>query len=151
MDVNRFKNTKFEKRTEEVKVPALKDFFKKGEKPVFKVRGLSGPEMAEVHAAVDKYKNIGKLLEGLLSEDIKAQVEAIKESMGVTEKTPVDLVRRLEMFKLGMVEPKVDAEFTLKYAEHFPIDFYHVTNRISNLSGRGSMPGKPHPSGKTQK
>ena len=151
MDIDRFKNTTFEKRTEDVPVPALKDFFDKGDEPVFKIRGLSGPELAEVHAAVDKYKDVNKLIEGLLSDDMKAKIEAIKESMGITEKTPIDFVRRIEMFKRGMVDPVADDDFTMKYAENFPVDFYHVTNRISNLSGLGSMPGKSRPSGKTKK
>lgn len=151
MDIKKFMNTNFIRRTGEIEIAELKEFFKDNEKPIFKLQGLTGEELAQVNAAVDKHRNLGKLLEGLLSGDAKEKVDAIKESMGITEKTPADMVRRIELFVRGVYSPKVDQNFAVKFAKNFPVDFYTVTNQISNLTGRGGMPGKSRPSGKAKK
>ena len=51
-DEKKFMNTKFTPRERDVKVPDMKDFFEPNEKPIFRVRGLTGHELARVHEAV---------------------------------------------------------------------------------------------------
>ena len=151
MDIKRFMNTKFIKRTEDCKVPELKEYFKDAKSAIFKLQGLTGEDLAQVNGAVDKHKNLAQMLEKFLSDDARERIDAIKESMGITEKTPADFVRRLEMFVRGVVSPKPDMNFAVKLAKEFPITFYDITNKISQLTGRGSMPGKSKPSGGNKK
>lgn len=150
-DVKKFQNTKFIQRTEDVKVEALKSFFDEKEQPVFKVRNLSGEELGRVNQAVQKHKNTAAILDGLLSNIDKEKIEAIKASLGSTDKTPDDIARRLEMLILGCVDPKLDMQACVKLCKFFPIEFYDLTNTITRLTGLGSELGKPKPSGKTKK
>ena len=150
-DVNKFQNAKFTQRTEDVKLEALKDFFDKKDQPVFKVRNLTGEELGRVNQAVQKHKNTAAVLDGLLSNIAKEQIEALKQTLGSTDKTPDDIARRLEMLTLGCIEPKLDMQLCVKLCKYFPIEFYDLTNTITRLTGLGSELGKLKPSGKTPK
>ena len=150
-DVNKFQNAKFIQRTEDVKVDALKMFFGPKEEPIFKVRNLTGEELGRVNQAIQRHKNTAAILDGLLSNINKEQIEAIKQSLGSTDKTPDDIARRLEMLSLGCIDPKLDIQACVKLCKCFPIEFYDLTNTITRLTGLGSELGKSKPSGKTQK
>ena len=148
-DLSKFMNTKFEPRVEVVELnKELTAFFPGGEKPVFKVRGLTGPELASVHSAVDRNRNLAAAIEGLLSDDVVNNIKNLKTTLGITKDRPAEIARRLEMFILGVVEPTgLSLEFAVRFCESFPVDFYHVTGVISRLTGEGAMPGKSQPSG----
>lgn len=149
---NKFMNTVFVPREEDAKLSdECKSFFPEGELCVLKVRGLTGPELAEVHAAADKQKNLAAILEGLLSDANTVKVDAIRKAVGIEKGTPAETARRLELFVRGVVVPKVNVAFATKFCEKYPIDFYHVTNVITRLTGAGSLPGKPKPSGNNKK
>jgi len=150
-DEKKFMNTKFTPREREVKVPDMKDFFEPKEPPVFRVRGLTGNELATVHEAVEKHKNIAALIEGLLSKGTEEKIEAIRNALGVSSDVPGEIARRLEMITIGAVQPVITLEIAVKFCEVYPIEFYEVTTAISELTGRGQVPGKPKPSGETTK
>lgn len=148
-DVNKFQNAQFIERVDYVEVKALKDFFGPKEKMLFKVRNLSGEELGRVNQAIQRHKNTAAILDGLLSNVDKEKIEAIKASLGSTDKTPDDIARRIEMLSLGCVDPKLDMQACVKLCKFFPIEFYDLTNTITRLTGLGSELGKPKPSGKT--
>jgi hypothetical protein len=150
-NVNKFQNTKYIPRIEAVKVESLKEFFGPKEKPVFKVRNLTGEELGKVNQAVQKNKNIAAVLDGLLSNVNKEKIEAIKSSIGADDRVPDDIARRLEMLQLGCVEPRVDLSLAKKLCTNYPIEFYDITNTITRLTGLGSELGKAKPSGKIRK
>ena len=152
-NVKQFMQTQFTKREEEVKLgKEFASFFPPGEPCVLKVRGLTGVELAQVHAAVDKHKNLAGLVEGLLSDVDAVKVEALKKSVGIEKGTPAETAKRLELFTRGVVEPPgMNVQVAAKFCEMFPIDFYHITNVISRLTGEGCLPGKPKPSGNNPK
>ena len=56
-NADKFTNTKYKDRVEEVKVPELKNFFDEGEEPVWVVRALPATQVAianqEVHNNLD--------------------------------------------------------------------------------------------------
>lgn len=149
-DEKKFMNANFTPRIKDVKVPDLKDFFDAGSEPVFKVRGLTGNELARVHEAVDKHKNIAGLVAGLLSNQSHEKVEAVRTALGVVEDVPAEIAKRLEMLVLGCVDPVVSLEAAVRLSETFPVEFYNITTEITRLTGKGQMLGKPTPSGKTQ-
>lgn len=146
----KFMSTNFTPRTKDVKLPDLKDFFDEGSEPVFKVRGLSGNELARVHEAADKHRNIAGLIAGLMSNQAQEKIDAVRAAMGVTEDVPSEIARRLEMISIACMEPKISMEASVRLAEVYPIEFYEITSTISELTGKGQVPGKLKPSGATQ-
>lgn len=156
-DVKAFLETHFIPREAEIPItePELKKFFssngKPDVKPIWKVRGLSGPEMGRANAAAEKSDNIKGIIKGLLSRMTDEQADAIKKMMGQTDDLPSDIVKRLEQLMIGSLEPKCDHRLAVRLCDTFPIEFYEITNKILELTGLGHLPGKPRPSGKTPK
>jgi hypothetical protein len=150
-DVKSFRKAKFEDRTAEVPVPDLKDWFAEGEEPVFIVRGLTAEELARCNEAVQKNKNISSVIEALHSSNQQEKVQAMREMLGVSESVPNDLAKRLEQFALGTVDPDMDHELAVKFAESFPVEFYQLTNKIMELTGQGRQVKKKQNSKQTPK
>lgn len=146
----KFMNTNFTPRTKDVKVPDMKDFFDKDSEPVFRVRGLTGNELARVHEAVHKHRDVAGLISGLLSGQSQEKIDSIRTALGVTDDVPAEIARRLEMISIASVDPKITLEVAVKFCEIYPIEFYSVTGTISELTGEGQIPGKPKPSGETK-
>jgi hypothetical protein len=151
-DLKKFKGAKFEPRVEAVPVPDLKDFFKEGTESVWKVRGLTGNELGQVNEAEEKNKNLAAIIDGLISPNMKDKVDALKAELGLDDKAPNSVVRRLTMLTLGSVDPAVDHETSVKLCATFPIEFINLTNRITILTGKGAeVKKKPQPSGDESK
>lgn len=149
-DAKRFMQERFEPRKESIPVPFLKPFFEKDETPVWKIRGLTGPEYGRVNEAPGRNAAIAQIAEELFSGISKKQAAAIRSLVGGTEnETPEDVAKRLEMLVIGSVDPECDLELAIKFCKVAPIQFWNVTNRISILTGQGHVPGKQKPSGAT--
>lgn len=144
-NVDKFDQSQLEHRTSELELPALKSYFDEGEKPAFKVRGLSG---AELQVAIDAQKR-NTTTESLIVALAKlpADVATIRQAIGLPSKdTPGELAKRIEMLTLGSVSPKLEQHIVVKLAEKFPIEFYQLTNLITELTGMGAeVMGKPVP------
>lgn len=150
-DAKKFLKTKFIARTEEVPVPDMAAFFPDDAKAVWKVRGLTGQELGRANEAAERNKNVAAILEGISSGVAKEQTEAVKELLGVGGATPADIAKRLEHLTVGSVDPKCTIDLAVRLCETFPIEFFQITNKIMELTGRGQMPGKQPPSGETPK
>jgi len=150
-DVKKFLQTKFEARTEEIPVPDMKDFFLDDAKPVWLVKGVTGQEYARANEAVEKNNAIAAYLEGLISPNDKDKIQSMRGLVGLGEKVPNEIAKRIELLKMGSVDPIVSHELALKICTNFPIEFYDITNKISMLTGRGHVPGKLNASGVIQK
>ena len=85
-----------------------------------------------------------------MSPDAKDKTEAVKGLMGVNE-TPADIAKRLEWLVLASVDPPCTLDLAVRLCETFPIEFYQLTNKIYELTGRGQVPGKQPPSGEIPK
>lgn len=150
-NTKQFMSQKFEPRTQVVPVPGLAPFFSENEKPEFTVRNIEGPELAEVHNAVSINKGIDQILEKIVSEKLSDKINAIRESIGMGDKVPGEIVRRLEMLVRGSVKPVITLDIAVKICKTYPIEFYELTNKITQLTGLGKVLGKPKPSGKRRK
>jgi len=151
-DLKKFSKAKFEPRTEDVSVPALAGFFDEGEKPVFKVRGLTGEEMAKTNEAQSKAKNISAVVEALVGSNQNEKVSGLREALGMSEDTlPEDLAKRIEMLRYGCVEPALDLQTASKVFKVAPVEGFNLTNKIMILSGQGMTVGEHKASGKTRK
>lgn len=140
---------KFQPRTESVPVPDMKSWFEKGDKPEFKVRGLTGKEVGRATEAAERNKKLTEIAEGLFGKKSKDFAKALQNL--VDPSTPKDIAKRISMLVMGSVEPEVDEEFALKLCQFFPIEFFSISNKITELTGLGHLPGKPKPSGTKQK
>jgi len=150
-DLKKFQGAAFHPREDIVEVKDLHEFFPEGEECVIKVRGLNGEELAMVHEALSKNKNISRLVDGLLSTQSLEMLAAVQEAIGVTDKTPNEIAKRLEMLVIASVEPKFTMDVAVKFCRVYPIEFYAVTNKITQLTGQGMSLGKSKPSGTTPK
>jgi len=141
-DVQKFRDAKAVPRIKEIPVPNLKKFFSKDEKPILKIRNLTGHELAASKEAVVSNARIRAMLEKLMSQDSTDKAAAICESLGVSDKTPDDLVRRINMLRHGMVEPEITNEDAVRFASLWPETFYEVTNEIFRLTSLGADLGE---------
>lgn len=141
-DVTRFEQAQFRHRTRDIDVPELAGFFAEGEKPVWRVRGLSGIEMQQAADAGARRKNVGHIIEAIAAGG--DQVKALRESIGMPGAVvPAEVVRRQEMLQAGSVEPAIDLALAVKLSEMFPIAFLRLTNEIAELTGLGGDLVKP--------
>ena len=149
-DKQAFLQTSFTDRTEEVSVPDLAPWFGGDrEAAVWVVRGLTGAELAAVNEAAERARDLGAIVEGLVSPERREKVDAIRALLGIRGDTPADLVKRLEMAALGSVEPKIETDLAIRLAENYPVEFFLITNAITRLTGQGRVPGNLPGSGET--
>lgn len=152
LETKKLMTSKFEDRAEPMDIPAdiLKAAgWKKGTK--WMVRALSGEELYAVRGAVDKNKNLEELMKRLISGEIRDKVEAALETLGFGDQLPDDYVRRLNILKLGSVDPECDLELAKFVAMNAATFFNCLTDKIQALTGQGRSLGESKPSGQTRK
>lgn len=148
-DSRTFLKDAFQPRIESISVPALAAWFSDGEKPEWQVRGLTGEELARCNEIQQQQINIAAAISAMTTE--REKIAEIKSLLGISEKVPDDLAKRMEMLAIASVQPEITLDVSVKLAERFPIEFYQLTNVILRLTGMGQLPGKQQPSGKMQK
>lgn len=136
-----FENHEFHRRTKRVRVEALAPFFDIGSEPEFEVRGLSSDELHTSMDAGATAKNLSAVVKAIAGS--KEQVDEIRAAIGLTEDTPAEVRKRIEMLVQGSVEPKLNHRAAAKIAENFPIEFMQLTNEITELTGLGAAMEKP--------
>lgn len=142
-DLTKFEQAQFQPREVDVDVPDLATFFDEGEKPVWRVRGLTGAELARANEAAENNRKIMAMLDGLLSENRQKVSEAVREFTGRGETQPDELVKRIEMLVMGSVAPAVTNPQAARLARTHPVVFWQITNQITELTGQGQQLGKP--------
>lgn len=145
-DTQKFAGASFQRREEDVPVPDLRDWFtdlKDGEEPSWRVRGLTGAELAAVNEAQTRNRGKNAVVEALESDNTEQVGDAIRELIGTGDSVPDDLARRIEMLVAGSVEPECPQNVAVKLAEAYPVEFYELTTKITQLTGQGSEVGKP--------
>jgi hypothetical protein len=82
------------------------------------------------------------VVEALHSSNQQEKVQAMREMLGVSESVPNELAKRLEQFTIGTVDPNMDHEMAVRFAENYPVEFFSVTNKIMELTGQGRQLAK---------
>lgn len=141
-DKTAFNSKKFKERTEEVAVPSLAEFFGEGEKPVWIVKGLTGPELGFCKTCAKTDKGLQATLSMLASEKVSDKVKGLQNvlDLGVKRERAGDIPERLHQLVNGSVEPACTIDMAVKLSKTFPITFYKLTNTILDLSGKGMVP-----------
>lgn len=140
-DVDRFDRAELKPRTEVVEVEALAAFFGDGEPAQWTVRGLSATEFHRAMEAGKRQSSVEAIVKAIASGGDQAQ--AVRKALGLSADTPGEIAKRLEMLVMGSVSPKVELPTAVKLAEAFPIEFLSLTNRITELTGKGADLVKP--------
>jgi hypothetical protein len=140
-DLTRFEQAKFESKKARVAVEALAPFFDEGEPAEWEVRGLTASELHNALEAEKRQGNIEAIVRAISTK--QEQTKAIREALGLTGDTPGEIAKRLELLVAGSVSPKIELSAAVKLAEAFPIEFMVLTNKISELTGKGADLVKP--------
>ncbi|KKN41614.1 hypothetical protein LCGC14_0721470 [marine sediment metagenome] len=146
-DITKFDQAKIVDRTVEIPVPELAVFFAEDEKPIWKVRQLGALELAIANEAKNVNKNLQELIDKLLSSVPEDKVEALLESLGLTQRkpdtpAPEDYVYRVACLYQGSVEPEIDQVQAVRLALMNGNVFYKLSNKIIQLSGQGAQLGE---------
>lgn len=146
-DLKAFMRETFTPREEEVRIPELAGFFPEGADPVFRVRSLTGEELARVQEAAQRNKDLATLAAGLVSNSDNERIAALREALGVGDSVPDEMAKRMAMVEMGCVSPKLDTLAVVKLFKVLPVDMYNLATKISALTGAGHVPGKAKPCG----
>lgn len=167
---NAFMKAQFQPRTTDVDVLALAGYFDDltdeqnawvamtpmerlkfvnngGEKQIIPwlVRGQTSSEICRAMEASLNQDKLETVVEAIAAN--ANQKDSIKTALGISDSTPKDIVKRLEQLVVCSVSPEIDLPFAVKLAETFPIEFYQITNKITELTGLGMDLKKPSTSG----
>ena len=153
MDLDKFEQAKTTVRDAEIPCPALKQFFAKNQKPVWKVRALTAAELGRCNEINDRSQQIRAMTQ-LLSGDESKSAE-VRRTLGLDDDSvPVEVSKRIEMLTIASISPALGRDkrsVAVKVSESWPILFYDLTNKIHELTAMGADLGKPKRSGKTRK
>lgn len=147
-DTKKFRNQKFEHRTEAVEVPELQAFFGEKEKPVFTVRGLTGVEFGRARESAKNHERMVAALEAIRGGKMSEQVQGFRDLIGVGADAPADITEKIEIVMAGTVTPVLERNDAVLICERFPTVFYSIANKIISLTGLGQKPGERGSSGK---
>ena len=141
-DKDKFQNANFYYREQEMPVPTLKMFFDKDEDPVWTVRGLTASELGDVNDASKQNRALSELVEAFVSENYTEKIGAVKESLGLTDSVPEEVVRGIAMLRQGSVSPTCPQEMAVTLAETFPVVFYELWRKVLELTSMGQSLGE---------
>lgn len=140
MNLDKFKQAKFERRTATVSVPGLSAFFDDGQPAEFTVQNLTGQEVARARERVKQNAAIGELVAKVISERASSQIAGIQQALGLSDDVPDDLVYRIAVCEYGIVSVQFEQEDCVKLADACPESFYQLTSKILELTGLGQVP-----------
>lgn len=146
-DLERFRAAQLGPREASVAVPDLAHWFD-GD-PVWRVRGLTGEEIARSNEASQRHETIASAVEALAAASGGDKAGALSELIGYSGNVPADLAKRFDHLVFGSVEPRIDREIAVRLFRDYPVVAYQLTNRILELTGLGPDLGKSRPSGPT--
>lgn len=146
-DCNKFIKQGYSARERAVPVPDLESYFEKDEEATWVVRGLTGNELAKCNEASENRKQLADAVDALASGNAKEVIEHLKITMGMGDDVPADIIRRMSMLEFASVSPQITLEVAVKLNENHPIEFFQITNAITELTGAGAILGKPKISG----
>lgn len=147
-DLGKFQAAQFERRTAEVPVPDMRDFFPKGTAPVLLVQNLTYLELAQSdqEVALNREAQVEAEGQALQTKAVQALRTLLRAHVG--EETPDMYVKTLHMVHKGLAKPEMEYEDVLKFANVFPIEFKLCWLKINELTSKGQeLLGKQKDSG----
>lgn len=140
-NADRFEQAEFRPRSATVEVPALAAFFDAGEKPEWTVRGLNADELHRAMMAPKRTADVEAIVRAIAAGGDK--VEAVRKAIGLAGGSSAEIIKRLEMLVLASTAPVIQHSTAAKLAETHPVEFMHLTNVVTELTGQGFDLVKP--------
>jgi len=151
-EIEKFRTTEHERRTETVPVPALAGFFDEGEKPEIVVQSLTGPEVYRAEQRVKVNKRIEEIIEKLADGEGADAVEAALDALGVGNKSvPDSLAKAIAYVQFGCQSVELTQDDSVRLAEYHIDSFLSLFNKINSLTALGHVSlGESNASGQTR-
>lgn len=149
MNLDKYRNERREPSTEQIEVKELAAYFAEDEKPLITVRNLTAAEYGRCRESGRRNSDKAALVAALVGGDSAAKADAIKKMTDGPD-IPDDIAERIEMLSIACVEPELQHSDAVLISEDFPMTFYRLTNKITELTKVGRVLGKPKASGKTK-
>jgi hypothetical protein len=151
-----FKNAKYVRRTAEIAVPELAEFFGPEDDKVVTVHNLTGTELSicEEMANQNMIAEVRGLISAFGSGDLDQILSGVKgyieTKVGDTAKTSQEYIKRTYLLMYGCKEFANDRELCIKIREKHPEVMVRLTNKIKALTGMGSeVMGEQRDSGRS--
>lgn len=142
-NVEAFRNANLKTREKSVRVDLLPDaFFADGAKKEFKLRMLSGNELAQCNEAVKLASQTKEVIEKMLSGHDKDRVKAFCDASGFSDAVKPDTVRKMNILKYAIVEPELTFEDIVRMQQFFPVVFNSLAIEAVELTGLGAELGE---------
>ncbi|BBO74365.1 hypothetical protein DSCW_17820 [Desulfosarcina widdelii] len=148
-NIEKYRTTEYERRTEPVPVPALAAFFDDDEKPVIVVQNLTGPEVYRAEQRVAVNKNLEGLVKKLADGKGAEAIEAALEALGLGgSSVPDALAKAIAYVQFGCASVKLEQSDAVRLAEFHIDSFLKLFNAINRLTSLGHVPlGESNASG----
>jgi hypothetical protein len=141
-NAEKFLNAKMQPRTADVPVPGLAHWFPEGEKPIWKVKGISGQELGFAQQSVANRKDIPAIVAGLLGGNSKEKIDATKKALNIDDTIAANDALNIHLVRLGSVDPVIDEDLAVKLCTCHVIELREIAKKILTLTGQGYEPGK---------
>jgi len=143
-DIGKFQNTDLQLRTREVSMTALPDkFFPEGSEKKFKVRQLTGNEIAACNEAVNAATQARALVEKIMAGSAREKADAICESLGLSAELKPESVREMNWVHKGIIDPVgFGYDQVVRLHSFYYVDFKQLFNEIVSLTGMGADAGE---------
>jgi len=142
-NVEAFRTADLKMREKLVPVPSLPDkFFAEGAKKEFKLRMLTGDELAACAEAVQLAAQTRMLLEKMLSGSSKERIQAVCDASGFGDAIKPETVRKMNIVKYALVDPALPFEDVVRLQQFYPLVFSELANEAIILTGMGADAGE---------
>ncbi|MBF0308127.1 MAG: hypothetical protein HQL56_01175 [Magnetococcales bacterium] len=145
-NVKQFRSARFVARTADIDLSGsgLAEFFQEGSPPVWKVRGLTGEEMAicrqDRRDAIAARDIMGQIRARAEAQGAEEHVQALAVlSKTMSDGVPDDHALYLSYVQHGSVAPVCPREMAVKLAANFPVEFMAIAHKILELTGLGTI------------
>ena len=150
MNLEKFRQAQFERRTATVPVPALSSIFDDGQKPELTVQGLTGFEIAKANDRVRQNAAINEIAEKVVSKKLSTVAHGIAQALGIGDDVPEKHVFHIAVFEFGVVSDEFKQEDVVKFADVYPVEFSLCVSKVMELTGLGQVhQGESNASGTT--
>lgn len=139
MNLEKFRAAEFERRTAQVKVPALSHFFDEGQPAEWTVQGLTGPEYFKVEARIRQNSAKAEIMKAFASDDIREQVKAFMASIGISDDADDSLVKMVAYVEFGVASVDLEQHDVVRLAEYHILTVLKAFGVIHDLTSQGHV------------
>lgn len=134
-NIDKFRRSEFLRREGKVNVPSLANFID-GD-PIIEVQSLSGPEVFLAEQRKDHNDIMDEIISKLQGGNIKVQVEAVMEALGITDSVSQTAVKMIAYVEMGCKSIKFTQSDVVRLLEYKVDAFLSLFKKINSLTMMG--------------